>query len=245
MRGGFFRAYLRLLFVQASWNYERMTGVGLGYAATPLLEDLESADPTRHAEAMVRSAEYFNSHPYLAGLALGAVVRAEYDRVPGAQISRLRTALTSPLGALGDQFFWVGAVPAAIGLAVTGVVFGLGEWAVAASLIAYGGLRFGTGAWALRTGLAHGARVGAALGTSWLPRMAPGIGYAAALIVGIAVPLAVVWLLGPLPRGTHVLAAITLPVAVGAVWKLSPRVTTVRFALGAIGLTALLAWGLP
>jgi PTS system mannose-specific IID component len=245
MRGGFLRAYVRLLFVQASWNYERMTGVGLGHAATPLLEDLESVDPTRHAEAMVRSAEYFNSHPYLAGLALGAVVRAEYDQVPGVQISRLRTALTSPLGALGDQFFWVGAVPVAIGLAVTGVAFGLGEWAILASLFAYGVLRFGTGAWALRTGLSNGARVGAALGSSWLPRLAPIVGYASALIVGIAVPVAVVWLLGPLPRQSHAIAAVTLPVAVAAVWKLSPRVTTVRFALGAIGLTALVAWGLP
>ena len=70
-------------------------------------------DPVRHTEAVVRSAEFFNCNPNLAGLALGAIARAEYDGVPGAQIARLRTALCSPLGALGDQLFWAGLVPRA------------------------------------------------------------------------------------------------------------------------------------
>ena len=98
MISGRLRAFLRLLTVQGAWNYERMIGVGIGHATEPLLEDLKSADPGRHAEAAVRSAEYFNSHPYLAGLAVGALVRAEYDRVPGPQIARLRAALCSQIG---------------------------------------------------------------------------------------------------------------------------------------------------
>ena len=83
MTGGW-RALLRLFAVQGTWNYERMLGVGMGYAAEPLLEDLKTVDPVRHSEAVVRSTEFFNCHPNLAGLALGAVVRAEYDALPGA-----------------------------------------------------------------------------------------------------------------------------------------------------------------
>ena len=147
-----------------------MTGVGMGHAAEPLLEDLKSVDPGRHAEASVRAAEYFNSHPYLAGVALGALVRAEYDLVPGAQITRLRAALTSPLGALGDQLFWAGVVPAAMGLAILGVVGGVGLGAIITVLVLYNLLRIATGVWALKTGLAHGMKVGAAMGESWLPR---------------------------------------------------------------------------
>jgi len=60
---GVVRAFLRLLAVQGAWNYERMTGIGLGYAAEPMLDELKQADPARHAEASVRAAEYFNSHP--------------------------------------------------------------------------------------------------------------------------------------------------------------------------------------
>ena len=81
---GQLRALLRLFAVQGTWNYERMLGVGMGYAAEPLLEDLKTVDPVRHSEAVVRSAEFFNCHPNLAGLALGAMARAEYDAVPGA-----------------------------------------------------------------------------------------------------------------------------------------------------------------
>jgi PTS system mannose-specific IID component len=90
------RALLRLFAVQGTWNYERMLGVGMGYAAEPLLEDLKAVDPVRHGEAVVRSAEFFNCNPNLAGLALGATARAEYEAVPGAQIVRLSAARSAP-----------------------------------------------------------------------------------------------------------------------------------------------------
>ncbi len=135
MNGGW-RAWLRLFAVQGTWNYERMLGVGMGYAAEPLLEDLKTVDPVRHTEAVVRSAEFFNCNPNLAGLALGATARAEYDGVPGAQIARLRTALCSPLGALGDQLFWAGLVPLLVGGALIGVVLGATWWAVLGFLAA-------------------------------------------------------------------------------------------------------------
>jgi PTS system mannose-specific IID component len=241
---GLLRAFFRLWAVQGSWNYERMTGVGLGFAAEPLLEDLKSADPTRHAEAAVRSAEYFNSHPYLAGVALGALVRAEYDQVPGAQIARLRSALTSPLGALGDQFFWAGLAPATIAAAIVGVVAGKGVWALLVALLLYNAVRIGTGIWALRTGLASGTRVGATLGKSWLPRTVPLVGYLAAALVGVALPLAVDWFLDRQSPNGHLLLIGTIPVVLVAVWILGPRVTSARFGLAAIGFAALIAWGL-
>jgi PTS system mannose-specific IID component len=231
--------------VQGAWNYERMTGVGMGHAAEPLLEDLKSADPARHAEAAVRAAEYFNSHPYLAGLALGALVRAEYDLVPGAQISRLRAALTSPLGALGDQFFWTGVVPATMGLAILGVVAGWGLGVIALLLVLYNAGRIATGVWALRTGLATGVKVGVALGESWLPRWTAPAGLAAGLIVGLAVPLAADWLLDPLDQRAVLVTVATLLLGLAASWKLGPRITAVKFGLVAIGLALLLAWGLP
>ena len=147
------RAMLRLFAVQGTWNYERMLGVGMGYAAEPLLEDLKAVDPVRHGEAVVRSAEFFNCNPNLAGLALGATTRAEYEGVPGPQIVRLRTALCSPLGSMGDQLFWAGLVPALVGLTVVAVVLGAGWWAIGGFLLAYNAVRIWTGYWSLRTGM--------------------------------------------------------------------------------------------
>ena len=74
---------MRLLAIQGTWNYERMLGVGMGYAAEPLLDDLKTIDPVRHSEAVVRSTDFFNCNPNLAGLALGATARAEYDARSG------------------------------------------------------------------------------------------------------------------------------------------------------------------
>ena len=124
------QALLRLFAVQGTWNYERMLGVGMGYAAEPLLEDLKAIDPVRHGEAVVRSAEFFNCHPNLAGLALGATARAEYEGVPGVQIVRLRTALCSPLGSLGDQLFWAGLLPSLLGITLAALVLGAPWWVI-------------------------------------------------------------------------------------------------------------------
>lgn len=245
MTSGRGRAYFRLLGVQGAWNYERLTGIGLGYAAEPLLRDLETADPARHAEAAVRSAEYFNSHPYLAGVALGALVRAEYDHVDGAQIARLRTALTSPLGALGDQLFWDGVVPATMGLAGAAVALGLGAWPVVVLVALYAALRLGTGWWALRLGLACGMRVAPALGTSWVPRWAPRAGLVAGLAGGLLLPVAGRALLAGGEGPALGVAGGTLAGGLVAAWALGPRVTAVRYGLLVLGVALLLAWGLP
>lgn len=237
---GQLRALLRLFAVQGTWNYERMLGVGMGYAAEPLLEDLKRADPQRHPEAVVRSAEFFNCNPNLAGLALGATVRAEYDCVPGPQISRLRTALCSPLGALGDQLFWAGVLPALIGLTLTALVLGAGWWAVLGFLLAYNGLRVWTARWSLRTGLAAGMNVGGAISRSWIPRAIARVGPVAGFAVGLALPLVAAWYLRHFrPAGAIAALALTAGGMAGARW-LGPRVTAIRLALGVVALILLL-----
>ena len=239
---GRLRAFLRLYAVQGSWNYERMLGVGMGYAAEPLLEDLRRIDPARHAEAVVRSAEFFNSHPYLAGLALGASVKAEYDGAPGSQVSRLRTALCSPLGALGDQLFWAGLLPAMLGLTLAAVALGANGWAVVAFLVAFNLVRAWTGSWALGTGLRSGMMVGAAINSSFLPRAAAVAGAAAGFAVGLAAPLVAVWLAGALGR-QHLLGAVGIAVAGVLASRLAgPRYAAPKFALLAFGATLLFRW---
>jgi PTS system mannose-specific IID component len=200
------RAFLLLFAVQGDWNYERMLGVGMGYAAEPLLDELSTRDPARHTAAVVRSAEFFNCNPNLAGLALGALARAERDGVPGEQVSRLRTALCGPLGALGDRLFWAGVVPALSALAIVAVVIGAGAWAIAGFLFAYNALRIGTGWWSLHTGLHEGLQVGGAVGRSWLPRAAERVGPMAGFAVGLAIPLAGRWLMQGLAPSATVLA---------------------------------------
>lgn len=239
MTGGW-RALLRLMAVQGSWNYERMQGIGMGYAAEPLLRDLRVAEPGRYPEAVVRSAEFFNANPYLAGLALGASARAEYDAVPGEQIVRLRAALAGPLGALGDSLFWAGILPALSGLTLAALALGAGWWAVAVFVVGFNAVRLAISRWSLATGLATGMRVGGALAASKLPRAAARSGAAAAFAVGVGTPLAAAWLLHPF--GARGAASALLIAAAGlalARWS-GARFTAPRFGLLALGITLLL-----
>jgi mannose PTS system EIID component len=239
---GWFRALLRLFAIQGTWNYERMQGVGMGYAAEPLLEDLKSVDPTRHAEAVVRSAEFFNANPNLAGLALGATARAEYEAVPGVQIARLRTALCSPLGAMGDQLFWAGLVPALVGAALVGVALRTGWWPIAGLLLVYNIVRLWVGVGSLNTGTRAGMGVGTAISASWIPRAIELVGPVAGFAVGVATPIVAHWYLRGIGfRAAFGVAAITAAGLAGMRY-LGPAFTTVRFALGAIGLTVILRW---
>jgi mannose PTS system EIID component len=236
---GVARALLRLFAVQGSWNYERMLGVGMGYAAEPLLEDLKAADPVRHSEAVVRSAEFFNCNPNLAGLALGATARAEYDAVPGVQIARLRTALCSPLGALGDQLFWAGLLPALVGAALVAVVLGARWWAIVGFLLVYNAVRIWTARWSLRTGLAAGMGVGSAIGSSWVPRAIPRVGLAAGFLVGLAAPLVAGWFLGPFGPLSVVAVVLVAGLGIASGRLFGSRMTGGRFALVAVLLTLL------
>ena len=231
---GRLRALLRLFAVQGTWNYERMLGVGMGYAAEPLLEDLKAVDPVRHGEAVVRSTEFFNCHPNLAGLALGATARAEYEAVPGAQIVRLRTALCSPLGALGDQLFWAGLVPALSGLALVAVILGAGWWAIGGLLVIYNAIRLWTGYWSLRTGMETGMRVGTAIGSSWLPRAIEWVGPAAGLALGASVPVVAAWYLKDFGWAAVVGTAGVAVAGVALTRWFGPGLTSVRFALMAM-----------
>ncbi|MBW8772541.1 MAG: PTS system mannose/fructose/sorbose family transporter subunit IID [Gemmatimonadetes bacterium] len=183
---GFKRTVARLLGVQSGWTYERMGGIGVAFAARSLLEERVPAE--RRDEAIARSAEFFNSHPWLAGLAVGAEVRAEQDAVAPEQIRRLRTALGGPLGALGDRVIWAGIFPLLSGVAIIGALV-LG-WIVPVAAVGLAFVvRLEMTRWALACGLESGMSVAAVLKRSVLSRFGVSLGLAAAVAVGLAVPV--------------------------------------------------------
>jgi mannose/fructose/N-acetylgalactosamine-specific phosphotransferase system component IID len=185
----FLRTALRLLVVQACWNYERMLGVGLGYATEPLLRALPGGrGGERYRGAMSRAARYFNAHPYLTGLAAGALARAEHEGVPGERIERLRTALLGPLGAVGDRLVWAGTLPAAsaVGLALSASArAGVGALAL---LALYNVPHVILRVWGLHAGWQTGTALARALAEPVLTAGLRLVGPAAALGIGFALP---------------------------------------------------------
>ena len=237
MRGSWHSAF-RLLGVQSGWTYERMGGIGVAFAASPLLKHAVPAE--RLAAARARSAEFFNSHPWLAGLAVGAEVRAEADGVPPEQIHRLRTALGGPLGALGDRVIWAGLVPLLSGLALIGG--GIGGWPVPVAAVAVAlVVRLEVTRWALVRGLESGMRVAAVLKDCALSRLSRPMGVAAAVAVGVAAPFVARGAAARIAPGVPAwLVLVGGGVALAAVLKGGARLPAYRLALLAGGLALLL-----
>jgi len=238
---GFARVLARLFTIQAAWNYERMQGIGFGHAAEPALRALEGgADGERYRAALARQSRFFNSHPYFAGLALGASVRGELDGEPPEKIARLREALCGPLGSLGDRLFWSSWLPVCAAVGVVLVAFGARAWAALAFLVLYNAAHLACRVWALRAGWRHGMQVVVALTSPALrvsTRLAtPLVGMA----VGAALPIAFAWQLRGAPPGTlvasgagAVLFAMVLRLAGG-------RISGVTLAAAVLGATWLM-----
>lgn len=213
---------LRCLAIQGSWNYEILVGNGMGFCMEPALRRLPGGvGGMPYREALARQAAYFNAHPYLAGLAIGALARAELEQVPPARIERFRTALCGPLGSVGDRLVWAAWLPACSLWAL--LLFGIG-WTpvavVAGFLVVYNAGHLWLRVWALREGWHHGLRVATALGHPVLQHGPRYIGRVSAVLGGLALPLAVHRAIGglapltPIPMGVAVVTPLLAVVLV-------------------------------
>ncbi len=204
--------YLRCLAIQGSWNYELLVGNGVGFCVEPALRQLPGGiDGPLYREALARQSVYFNAHPYLAALAIGALARAEVETVPPARIERFRAALCGPLGSVGDRLVWASWLPACSLVAL--LLFGVGARPLAVVLgflVLYNVGHLGLREWALRAGWRHGLRVATALGHPVLQHGPRYIGRVSAVLGGLALPLAVHRAIG----GTAPLTPIPVGVAV-------------------------------
>jgi PTS system mannose-specific IID component len=239
----FGRALLRLFAVQGSYNYERMLGLGVGVAEEPLLRGLPAdGDVNPYRAAVARGAHFFNAHPYLAGLAVGAAARAEHDGVPAELIERLRAALCGPLGSIGDRLIWAGWLPLLSGLTLAAISLGAGWTAVVAFLVVYNLGHVALRWWALRAGWTHGVRVASALHHPLLQRGTALAGPAMAAAVGAALPLTAEYLAAPFGAwGRGVLAAAAV-LGFLAIRALPGRVTGLRLALAFAAAALVVGW---
>jgi len=207
--------HLRMLSIQSGWNYEVLLGTGIAFCVEPALRLLPGGrGGAAYREALARESQYFNAHPYLAALAVGALARAELDREPCARIERFRTAMCGPLGSVGDRLVWAAWLPfcSLIGLAA----FGAGispAGVVILFLTLYNAGHIALRVWGLETGWRRGLGMATALGNPLLRQAPPHIARAAALVAGFAVPLALNRIIGP---GRGLFGAVLIGSAIGA-----------------------------
>jgi mannose PTS system EIID component len=171
------RLLLRSFLVQAAWNHRTLLGVGTAWALAPELED---------ERALARHAEAFNTHPYLATVALGALARMERDGEDPERIRKFRSALRAPLGSLGDALVWAGWLPGALLVAGISVLLGASPGAAAIVFLAlHNAMHLSLRAWGVRVGFRDGIEVGGALARVRLDRMGTRAREGALLLSGV------------------------------------------------------------
>jgi len=102
--------WLRQFLIQGCWNYEGMQNVGFAYAILPALREFYAGRPEEALKAVKRHLEFFNTHPAMGAVILGAAVRLEEGVAAGEadprSIGTFKVGLMGSLGAIGDAFFW-------------------------------------------------------------------------------------------------------------------------------------------
>ena len=236
--------FVRLLAIQGSWNYETLVGTGIGFSVEPALRLLPGGrGGEKYRAALARESQYFNTHPYLASIAVGALARVELEEVDAVRIERFRTALCGPLGATGDRLVWAAWLPfsALVGL----LAFGLGAGPVATLLAFLGTYNLGHLAlriWGLHVGFARGMQVARSLANPVLRSGAQQVSRAGALLAGVTIPLVLARAMG---SGADWLLLGGVLVAVGlggvAISRLQGRYEVWKWSLGLLTLVALAA----
>jgi mannose/fructose/N-acetylgalactosamine-specific phosphotransferase system component IID len=110
-----FKIFLHSLFIQTVWNYKSMVSVGFTFSLWARCKHILT-DKNEKIAFLKRHLSFFNTHPYMATYAIGAIIRLEeeYKKTGNPDINsidKLKNALIGPLGAIGDQVFWQSMKP--------------------------------------------------------------------------------------------------------------------------------------
>jgi len=187
---------LRAFWIQASLNYQSMQGLGRLVCLLPVMRWL-SLPGKEFASFVRRHSGLFNSNPFVATLGLGALARLEFDRnanpesVPDGMIERFSERVSTPLGSVGDELFWVTLRPHAVLVGSVGALL-TGAWGACLLLVVFGVwqgyYRWNSFTW----GWAAGARIAAVLQSERFRRPAKYAGWIASGCAGAAVALLLV-----------------------------------------------------
>lgn len=113
----------RSVYLQASFNYERMQAGGWLYSILPGLEKIHTNKKDLSA-SMAHNLEFFNTHPFLVNFVMGIVLSLEQNKTDIQTIRAVRVAAMGPLGGIGDALFWFTLVPITAGITANMAIAG-------------------------------------------------------------------------------------------------------------------------
>lgn len=145
----------RSMFLQASFNYERMQAGGWLYSILPGLKKIHK-NKQDLSTSMKHNLEFFNCHPFLITFVMGIILSLEQKKADIQTIRSLRVAAMGSLGGIGDAIFWFTLLPISAGiganLSLQGSILGPIIFFVLFNIV-HLGLRFGLMHWSYKVGV--------------------------------------------------------------------------------------------
>jgi PTS system mannose-specific IID component len=236
------RLLWRSLFVQVFWNYRTLQGEGFLFALLPFLRRYEP-DSEKRRHLMKLSSGFMNTHPCLAPMAMGAILRrmADGGKFDEQQWHGWREGLCGPLGTLGDRLIWDGWKPFVFIVAANSLLlFGSSRAILPISLailLVYNGPLWGFRLWGFDEGWRLGPDVLRSIERPLFDRAQVWIERIGALLLGVlfVIGLAKSSLFQPLAMVQFVVAFGFLWISCAANW---PLISSLVVALGFVSLSA-------
>ena len=145
----------RSMFLQGSFNYERMQAGGWLYSILPGLKKIHK-NKQDLSTSMKHNLEFFNCHPFLITFVMGIILSLEQKKSDVQTIRALRVAAMGPLGGIGDAIFWFTLLPISAGiganLSLQGCILGPIIFLLLFNIV-HLGLRFGLMHWSYKVGV--------------------------------------------------------------------------------------------
>lgn len=183
-----FKVFSRSFFLQASWSFEKMQGLGFASALEPAINDLYGDDEEKRKEALRRHLTFYNAHPYLASPVLGATVKLEEKVKEGAcnpdDAVSFRRKVMGAYGAIGDSFYWNSLRPMAAALGILVTIF-WGVWGPVVFFVVYNVFHIWMRWWGLKKGYELGTGVVSHIKSLGLPLWSIRTRYLSCALLGV------------------------------------------------------------
>ncbi|HEN3357501.1 TPA: PTS system mannose/fructose/sorbose family transporter subunit IID [Yersinia enterocolitica] len=189
-RSDLFKMFLRSNLQQASFNYERIHGLGFCYDMVPAIKRLYPLKEDQIA-ALKRHLVFFNTTPAVCGPVIGVTAAMEEARANGADIDEgainsLKVGLMGPLAGVGDPLIWgtLRPITAALGasLALNGNVLG-----PILFFLSFNSVRLALKWFGLQYGFTKGINIVKDLGGNVLQKLTEGASILGLFIMGVLV----------------------------------------------------------
>ena len=162
--------------------------------------------------------------------------------MPGDMVRRLRHALISPLGSVGDKLIWAGVIPLSVGVGLTTGALVSPVAGAVVFLVLYNTAHFATRTWALREGWRKGRTVARALTARGIQRGMRIAGPLGGLAVGFAIPVVGGWLAREFTLHTKLAVGMVGVLALAFAQWILPSFRGLRFGLVAAAVAFIVGW---